>query len=395
MVGSLKALFGSRRVRGGALAAAVFGLMLAGQGLASPKGDVVKVRFGGDLKATRVVVELNGSATGKLVGDDPSRLVLDLRGVGSDDMAGEGMGLVKSWSADQSVGAARVRLDLARPATVKRRFLLPPGDGVRVYRYVVDLEASGAVAPARRPATPEMVPVASRSRRDKRVIVVDAGHGGNDPGTHGAQHQEKDITLAAARELKSRLEKTGRYKVVLTRNSDAYVVRDTRVAIARRADADLFISLHADAGSDPSLRGASVYTLSQKGADRAARRFLNRGDWIGSRDTDHDPAVTRILMDLTQRATINRSSVFAKVLLDNIEGRAALLRRSHRDAGFEVLLAPDVPAVLLEMGFMSNPEDERALADPRRRGRLMDGVAEAVDDYFEARTEYASFAAGL
>ena len=399
MAGSIRALLSNRRVRGGALAAAVFGLMLAGQGLASSTAGLVKVRFGGDHKATRVVVELNGSATGKVVGDDPSSVVLDLRGVGAQDMEGKGQGLVRAWSADQRAGAARVKLDLTRPAAVKRRFLLPPGDGVKVYRYVIDLEATGAPpAPTTRVAgrdKPDMMQAVARPKRDKRVIVVDAGHGGNDPGTHGALHSEKTITLAAARELKARLERTGRYKVVLTRNSDSYVVRDTRVAIARRADADLFISLHADAGPDASLRGASVYTLSQKGADRAARRFMSRGDWFSSEGAEHDPAVTRILMDLTQRATLNRSSVFAKVLLDNIADRTALLRRSHRDAGFEVLLAPDVPAVLLEMGFMSNPDDERVLADPKRRGKLMDGVAEAVDAYFEARTEYASFAAGL
>ena len=393
MVGRVKAVLGSPRVRGALVAVAVFGLMLTGQGLASPGSDVVKVRFGGDQKATRVVVELQRSATGKVVGDNPQEVVLALKGVGAEAMSGRGQGLVRAWTADQAGGGARVRLDLSRPATVKRRFLLPPADGVKVYRYVVDLEATGAPPAARGRGAPEMIQ-ATRPRRDKRVVVIDAGHGGNDPGASGAANREKTLTLLAARSLKEKLERTGRYRVVMTRNADAYVGLETRVAIARRADADLFISLHADAGADAALRGASVYTLSERGAQRAARKFAG-DNWIRDGEGSRDPAVTRILLDLTQRATTNRSAVFARLLLENIDESTELLRRSHRDAGFAVLLAPDVPAVLLEMGFLTNPQDERLLADPRKRARLMADVAEAVDAYFADGVGYASAGGGL
>lgn len=382
----------SGRVRGALVAVAVFGLMLTGQGLAGAAPGVVKVRFGGDQQSTRVVIELDRSATGKIDKDDPSSLVVALNGVGSQTMSGNGHGLVRQWSST-GAGTARVTLDLSRPAVVTRRFLLPPADGVKVYRYVVDLEATGQ-APVARPSRGKPTEIVARERRGRRVIVVDAGHGGSDPGAHGLHHQEKVLTLAAARALKSRLERSGRYTVVLTRGSDTYVDLDQRVAIARRADADLFISLHADAGSDAELRGASVYTLSERGAARAARRFAGE-NWVGDGSISRDPAVTRILLDLTQRATTNRSAVFAKVLLDSISGTTPLLNRSHRDAGFAVLLAPDVPAVLLEMGFITNATDERTLADPRRRERLMAGVADAVDAYFQEGGRYASLTGGL
>ena len=394
MVGGIKAFAGSRRVQGALVAVCVFALMLAGQGLAWSSPGVVKVRFGGDQRTTRVVIELDRSATGRVVGDDPARVVLALSGVGAESMSGRGQGLVRDWSAG-GAGSAKVKLTLNRPVTVKRRFLLPPGDGVPVYRYVMDLEATGQALPIEtRPSAAPVMQSASRDRNSRRVIVIDAGHGGHDPGAQGAANHEKALTLAAARALKARLERTGRYTVVLTRADDSYVGLERRVAIARQADADLFISLHADAVSDPKLRGASVYTLSERGAERAARRFASE-NWVRDGSMGRDPVVTRILLDLTQRATTNRSAVFAKVLLDSISDNTVLLNRSHRDAGFAVLLAPDVPAVLLEMGFITNPQDERALADPRKRDRLMQGVAEGVDAYFDQGARYAAVAGGM
>lgn len=390
MVSGLKALAGSARVRGAALAVAVFGLMLAGQTFAWGAGGVVKVRIGGDQRTTRVVVELDRSATGKVLGDDPGKVVLALNGVGSESMRGRGQGLVREWSAE-GAGQARVKLAVSRPVTVKRRFLLPPGDGVSVYRYVMDLEATGEAVPA---STASARTTSAADRHGRRIIVVDAGHGGHDPGAQGANNHEKALTLAAARALKARLERTGRYTVVLTRSDDTYVGLERRVAIARQADADLFISLHADSVGDSSLRGASVYTLSERGAERAARRFAGE-NWVHDGSLGRDPVVTRILLDLTQRATTNRSAVFARVLLDQIADDTLLLNRSHRDAGFAVLLAPDVPAVLLEMGFITNPQDERALADPRRRERLVGGIADAVDAYFAEGGQYAGLTGGL
>ncbi len=376
----------------------------AGQGRATG-GGVIKVRMGGDQSVTRVVVELQRSAHGTLVSDEglSDQVVVNLEGVSAaDGLHGRGQGLVRSWSVDQGAGSARLELDLSRKAVVRRRFLLPPGDGVEVYRYVVDLEAQGVagqpLSPQRQaveeralaplPVTPMSahapMAAAPQTHPGKRIVVVDAGHGGHDPGAQGATRHEKDLTLAAAKALKTRLEKTGRYKVVMTRATDIYIPLGQRVAIARHAGADLFISLHADSGSNATIRGASVYTLSEHGVDRGARIALRQDDWLRDGRPGADPAVSRILLDLTQRDTTNRSAAFAHILLERLGPQTDLLQRSHRDAGFAVLLAPDVPAVLLEMGFVTNPDDEDQLADPARRAKLMDAVAQAVDDYFGA-----------
>ena len=164
---------------------------------------------------------------------------------------------------------------------------------------------------------------------------------------------------------------------------------ESRVRIAQRAGADLFISLHSDSGPESDLKGASVYTLSDKATQRSTR-FVSGDNWFMKTSLTGDQGVRDILFDLTQRATRNRSAVFAQTLLTHIEGKAPLLRRSHRDAGFMVLLAPDVPAVLLEMGFVSNPDDEARLRDPAGRARLMSAVALAVDEHFGETMRLAS-----
>jgi N-acetylmuramoyl-L-alanine amidase len=368
-----------------ALAFVVFciAVFAAGRGLASgAAGEVLRVRFGGDAERTRVVVDLDRTSRGEVLqpGSD-GRLVLALSGVvPSEGLAGSGRGLVRGYRVAGAGASARLELDLATSAEIERRFLLAPGDGVDHYRYVVDLKATGRTparpAPPQRPARPA----------ERPLIYIDAGHGGRDPGARGSSLAESEVTLAAARALKQELERSGRYRVRLTRDGDVYVGLYRRVAIARQAGADLFISLHADAGADPATRGASVYTLSEQGAGRAVREFTRGENWQRSLNLPgRDASVDRILLDMTQRATQNRSAQLARTLLGELEeADHPLLRRSHRDAGLAVLLAPDVPAVLLEMGFITNPEDERLLGDSRARRRLMRAVAEGIDRYFDA-----------
>ncbi len=359
-------------------------LLAAGRGLASGAvGEVLRVRFGGDAQHTRVVLDMDRTSRGEVIraGDD-GRVVVSLSGVAPNrGLNGAGTGLVRGWRVTGSGAASRVELDLATSAEIERRFLLPPGDGVAHYRYVIDLKATGRAptAPARTPP-----PRAAERPAERPLIFIDAGHGGRDPGALGAEARESAVTLAAALDLKRELESTGRYRVRLTRESDAYVALYRRVAIARQANADLFISLHADAGADPATRGASVYTLSEQGAGRAVREFTRGENWHRSLNLPgRDPSVDRILLDMTQRATQNRSAQLARTLLGELEGsNHPMLRRSHRDAGLAVLLAPDVPAVLLEMGFITNPEDERLLTDSRARRRLMRAVAAGIDRYF-------------
>ncbi len=385
----------------------------------STAATVVGVRFGGDAASTRIVIDLDGPAAPILTPSD-DRLDVDVRSTLAEGLqGGRGRGLVKTWSVEAGPRGERLRFDLGGDAKVARRFMIPPSDGAPGYRYVVDLAIAIPVAPTpvvhpvtsiayqpptpvraepafdtlpdiepaipARPAPRAAKPVAvSRARADHRlkVVVVDAGHGGHDSGALGPDNAEKDLTLAAAQALKSRLERTGLYRVILTRDSDVFIPLEARVKIARDGGADLFISLHADsAGGDATTHGASVYTLSDSGGGRV-HYVLGRNEWFSKVANRADAGTSQILLDLTQRSTRNRSAAFAELLLDRLAGRVDLLPRGHRDAGYFVLLAPDVPAALLEMGFITNPEDEHRLADPAQRARLMDAVAEAIDAYF-------------
>jgi len=398
-------------------------------GAAAAGAGVTKVRFGGTQAETRIVIELDKATVGRLeTGPDADqRIILSLSDLQvAGDLQGPGQGLVKAWMMDQAGGAARLRFDLTGPASVKRRFLLPPSEGSTAYRYVVDIVSSGsgsAIAPvvagksagltpvSVKTPSPILLPPAPAVRvepvvgqkatstprayvaplRLKKVIVIDAGHGGHDPGAKGSEANEKDINLSAALSLKDRLDRSGRYKVILTRDTDVFIPLENRVQIARHANADLFISLHSDSGSNSQTRGASVYTLSDKGSDRAARNALEKNNWFYDVNLPaQDKAVKQILLDLTQRATKNRSATFAQLLLARIDEHVQLLARSHRDAGFVVLLAPDVPAVLLEMGFITNVDDEALLAERESRQDFMDSVGDSIDAYFDEELRIAS-----
>ena len=385
--------FGKRTLA--AVAAGVCCLAIAAVGQANASGGgVLKVRLGGDQAETRVVIDLDRSATAKVASDgqDDRRIVVNLPGVNVDHaLQGGGQGLVKTWMLDGGPLGARLRIDLSGDAVIKRRFLLPPADGAANYRYVIDIAAAGPQAPGERVTLISNTAPAIRPPplNLKKTVVIDAGHGGKDPGAIGANGYEKDVTLAAALALKARLERTGRYRVVMTRDSDVYVPLETRVPIARKAGADLFISLHADSGPNTSTRGASVYTLADRAVARS-QKLVSKDDWF-MKVNQADRGVSGILFDLTQRSTKNRSAIFAEMVLDRIsDGDMRLLRRSHREAGLAVLLAPDVPAVLLEMGFVNNPEDEAFLRDPAGRAKLMNAVGDSIDAYFAHETQLAS-----
>ena len=221
----------------------------------------------------------------------------------------------------------------------------------------------------------------------KPVIVIDPGHGGYDPGAIGAaKTKEETVTLSAALELRKQLLKTGKYKVVLTRSTDVYVKHEKRVRIARTAGADLFISLHADSIGKPATRGASVYTLAARAHGRG-QRLVNTQNWILDVDLATKSApVSDILVDLAQRKTLTKSSEFADILIPQLKKQTKLLGNTHREAGLYVLLAPDVPAVLLEMGFLSNAKDEKLLNSAAHRKKLMKSVVKATNLYFTAQT---------
>jgi N-acetylmuramoyl-L-alanine amidase len=365
------------------LAIAVAAVGVGAQG--APPPELLKVRLGGDMTQTRVVVDLQKSVSGRLISDGSvdRTIVIGLPDVSAAQVEGDGQGLVRGWSVERKGGEARLKIALLRDAVVARRFLLPPGDGVKTYRYVIDLQGRGPAPPmSQAAAAPVPTRIQAPAPVARKVIVIDAGHGGKDPGAAGARSREKDVNLAAAKALKARLERSGRYRVVLTRDDDTFIPLEQRVAIARRASADLFISLHADSGPEAS-QGASVYTLSERG-ERRVGQVVGRNDRLFNVSYGN-PSVGQILLDLTQRSTKNRSAGFAELMLDHISTCAPLLRRSHRDGSLVVLLAPDVPAVLLEMGFITNDTDERRLTDPAGRRRMMDAVGDAIDAWFAAR----------
>jgi N-acetylmuramoyl-L-alanine amidase len=371
-------------------------LLAAWGAMAAPA--VTSARIGDYPGKTRLVLDLSAPvAFFVFTLADPYRVVVDLPEVDwrldprqtptSRLISGFRYGLFKP-------GTARVVLDVAKPATVARSFVLPPGDG-RGHRLVLDLVPVSRAAflrTVRRPAAAGEIPQPPAHKpavpRDgKRIVAIDPGHGGVDPGAIGAAgSREKEITLAMARELRRQLLATGRYRVVMTRDRDVFVRLRERIAIAQRAGAELFVSLHADSIGSHKVRGGSVYTLSETASDAEAEALAtkeNKADLIAGIDlSDQSETVAKILIDLRQRLTKNASVVFARELLDELGKETHLLRRNHRFAGFAVLKAPEIPSVLIEMGYLSNATDERLLRHPRHRRKVAAAVRRSIDAYF-------------
>jgi N-acetylmuramoyl-L-alanine amidase len=237
--------------------------------------------------------------------------------------------------------------------------------------------------------TAAKVPATAKPAARRRTIVLDPGHGGIDPGAIGLSGvYEKDLAIDAAHLVARELEASKRYRVVLTRTSDEFVPLPDRVARARAADGDLFLSIHADALPDPGMRGASVFTLSEKASDAQAAALAareNKVDLIAGIDLSrHAPEVSSILIDLARRQTNNQSIRLARRLVDDLGHEVAMLNNSHRSAGFAVLKAPDIPSALVEMGCLSNREEERALRTPSYRQRVAGGIVRSINDYFDS-----------
>jgi N-acetylmuramoyl-L-alanine amidase len=300
-----------------------------------------------------------------------------------------GKGLIKQIRyALKSEHQSRIVLDLQQPAKViSQQFSNEISGRFLVIRLAnTDLKTFASQQPAQLPKSTKLIaPVSLKSGKQKYTIVIDAGHGGHDPGALGITKGvfEKDVTLASAILLRDNLRRDQRFNVIMTRSSDVFLPLEKRIIIARDLRADLFISLHADSAGTAKAQGATVYTLSEEGGDRS-RRLLNRDNWtVVPPNRTNDNTVTEILRDLTQRDTKNQSAVFAENILLNIKDAGPLTSSSHRRAGFFVLLSPTVPAVLLEMGFITDPDDQARLINPEFRNRQMSGVARAIREYFD------------
>lgn len=384
----------------------------AAAGLAATQPAISEIRVGKYDDHTRFVVDVSQKVDFSVFTlADPYRVVIDFPEVGwrinSTAPAG-GVGLMKGYRYGlYRPGRSRMVIDLNGPAALANKFLLPP-EGQRQYRIVLDLvptdrptylktagwpETAAIDAPSVL-EEPPVEPAIEKPRNVKRVIVVDAGHGGVDPGATGVSGElEKDIVLSIAKSLGDTLQDTGRYNVVMTRDSDIFLSLKARVAAGRRVKADLFISVHADSAPNSHARGASVYTLSEKASDREAEalaRSENQSDVIAGVDlSSESDIVTSILIDLAQRETKNSSVRFARSLVPELQQVGGVTEKSHRFAGFRVLKAPDVPSVLIEVGYLSSAYDESEMKTRRWRLNMASAISRAVDVYFkQSRVEH-------
>lgn len=334
---------------------------------------------------TRIVLDLSSEAPYKLFTlENPSRVVIDMQktrlatSLSSVDM--QGTPVKKLRGATQPNGAYRLVLDMGSGATPKA-FTLPANQQYG-NRLVVDLYDK---------SKPRIVKTSSQhfGKRDI-VIAIDAGHGGEDPGASGPKRmREKNVVLSIARELQSLIDSARGYRAVMIRDGDYYVGLRKRRELARDAQADLFVSIHADAFKDKRVSGGSVYTLSQRGASSASAQFLadseNKSDRIGGVDlSDKDDLLTSVLLDLSMTATQESSREAGKEILREMGHVAKLHKSSVEHAGFAVLKSPDIPSILVETGFISNPKEARRLSNRSHQKELAMAVFEGLLAYFNA-----------
>lgn len=412
--------------------------------------SVDNVRVGVHPDKVRVVLDLSNYEKFRVFTlTNPYRLVVDLPSFDWQSGAikrppGSGVTDLRQGKLNSSV--SRIVIDLKQPAVVQNAFLLRKAQGA-ADRLVIDFKpvslneynsatrkifgvldvdgavdqssqvSSAAAAPVKQkqpvaesatqqqsdnvqvassvitPVPKPQVP-APKKRREKPTIIIDPGHGGADPGAIAANGVfEKNITLALARELKKQLEASGEYKAVITRDRDVYIKLYKRVEFARKHKGDLFVSIHADTIGKSSVKGMSVYTLSEKASDAQTAKLAqreNNADKIAGVDLSvEDEQVADILVDLVMRDTQNQSNFFAKSLVGHMKaGHVSVLENPHRHAGFAVLKAPDIPSVLVEAGFLSNKAEARLLSQPDYQRRVAGAIKNGIDAYFEKIDSY-------
>lgn len=330
---------------------------------------------------------------------EPNRLVIDLENTVFAGMPAQGGNrpapLVTAWRAGLFLmGRSRIVLDLARPALIHRTDFVRQGPHTRL---VVQIRAASPAEFAQRVQEDQARRLASRQAVEtavprpagaKPLVVLDPGHGGIDPGASGLKGElEKDIVLAIARLVKKQLEADGRVEVQMTREDDRFISLGERVNFARNRSASLFVSLHADSlAGEADVRGASVYTLSDKASDAAAARAAekeNRADLAAGLETPEDQreGVDDILFDLARRESRLFSQVAARAVAQSIQKNARLHKTPLRSAGFRVLRAPDMPSILVELGYLSSPEDLAALTQEASRQKLAQGIAASLVEF--------------
>ena len=342
------------------------------------RGDVLKSYRSGDLDdgLTRIVFDLKQTAV------IDSAFGLDRSGTARDRV------VVDIRPASQNLFAARLEKIFGNKNLKGTGAVQPPASAMAEARNDKVQQAAPPAADIAKPTRkPPVLPQSPFAKDRKYIVVIDAGHGGGDPGAVTKGIYEKNVTLSVARELRRQLEETGRYKVVMTRDRDQYIKLRERLEIARRERGDLFISIHADKIDRTDVRGASIYTLSRQASDketaRLAERENNAGVVAGVDLASESDDVAGILLDLAMREKMNESSLLAKFLESAFRSKnVKLLPNSHRSAGFAVLKAPDVPSVLIEIGFLSNPTEAKMLGSAEFQRRISGAILEGVDAYF-------------
>jgi N-acetylmuramoyl-L-alanine amidase len=406
-------------VRAKGIAIVTAGMLLAGSGVGGA-GDgtaaraqaalvqalATDTRVGGDQTQTRFVMDFSRTVDLRAFTlADPYRVVIDLPQVTFKlpPKTGEtGRGLVTAFRFGLVMqGGSRIVLDVSKPVRIEKAFVIEPKDG-QPARLVVDLAVTDrasflrAIAAENRPVRAVTTAALEREPAQKGdprpIVVLDPGHGGIDNGTVASTGvTEKQIVLDFALLLRDKIEQSGKYRVVLTRTDDSFIPLIDRMRMARIRQAALFISIHADAlrKGEGEAQGATVYTLSDTASDAEAARLAeneNRADVIAGIDLSHEPGdVADILIDLAQRETKSFSANFAKVLVGELRHVARLHKHPLKSAGFKVLKAPDVPSVLIELGYVSSNADLKQLMSDAWRTRATGSIARAVDKFFTAR----------
>ncbi|CRM07446.1 MULTISPECIES: N-acetylmuramoyl-L-alanine amidase [Pseudomonas] len=351
----------------------------------------------------RLVFDLSGPVQYKTFTlSAPERVIIDLSGAGlSGDftqLALKNSGITSIRSGHFGKGDTRIVLDLAAPMQLNS-FLLPPQDG-QGHRLVLDL-TSATQAPRQIAAEPAPLVDKAHPKRDI-IVVVDPGHGGKDPGAVGSKGQrEKDVVLSIAQLLAKRLKREKGFDVKLVRNDDFFVPLRKRVEIAHKHNADMFISVHADAAPRITASGASVYALSEGGATSATARFMaqreNGADLLGATSLlnlkDKDPMLAGVILDMSMNATIASSLQLGSSILGSLEGITSLHQKRVEQAGFAVLKSPDVPSILVETGFISNARDSARLVTARHQQAVADGLFEGLKKYFQKNPPMNSYMA--
>jgi N-acetylmuramoyl-L-alanine amidase len=362
---------------------------------------VLDARVVGDDQRVRFVADVSAPVDAAVFAlADPYRVVIDLPEVHFvlPEMAGTtGRGIVNAFRYGFiSKGKSRVVLDVTGPVAIDRQYIVPAANG-QPARLVVDLvpttrekfdEAAKAYRDSHETELAKSSQTEAEGAPDLPLVVLDPGHGGIDFGARGDNGtQEKDVVLAFAKVLGDKLVATNRYRVTYTRKDDSFIALGDRVQIARDQHAALFVSIHANSFPGNSVRGAIVYTVSDEASDKMAADLANsenQSDALAGIDIDQEDSdqVKDILLDLTRRETHNFGIAFAQALVRNLGTATRMFKVPHQQAGFKVLEAPDVPSALLELGYLTNADDEKLLNSPEWQAKVADSMVGAIDQYF-------------